>query len=119
MCLMNLSIAAVINALTDAKDAEYGEIKEESIDSLIHIWAEYDPKATGFVSTEDLVCILTELQPPLGCNFEWYDNENKLLKQSFEPIVIPDFLFALWMLSWMDSIEEKWKKLASMFKIPP
>ena len=73
MCMMNLSVAAVINALTDAKDAEYGEIKEESIDSLIDLWAEYDPNATGFVGTEELVCILAELPPPLGCNFKRYN----------------------------------------------
>ena len=39
MILMNLSIAAVINALTEASNSENKNIKEEYIDGLIQVWA--------------------------------------------------------------------------------
>ena len=92
---MNLSIAAVINALTDAKEAEWGHLKEEHAKSLIQFWAEYDPKGKGFISPEDLICLLSELPPPLGTNYDRYEKEQ--LKWDLEPIVIPD-LFNLFQL---------------------
>ena len=66
MVVMNLSIAAVIDGLADARKDSNSCVRKEDIENLISIWKEYDPKAEGFVSVIDLACILYELKTPLG-----------------------------------------------------
>jgi hypothetical protein len=36
------------------------------VQGLLDAWMEYDPKATGWISILDFVCLIIELPPPLG-----------------------------------------------------
>jgi hypothetical protein len=36
------------------------------VQNLIEQWMEYDPKATGWISVLDFVCLIIELPPPFG-----------------------------------------------------
>ena len=42
------------------------ELLPRHIDELIDKWAEYDPKATGFLTPRDFAFLLYELAPPIG-----------------------------------------------------
>ena len=49
MVVMNLSIAAVIDGLNEARNDFYSCVGSTDILELIELWKEYDPKATGWV----------------------------------------------------------------------
>ena len=38
----------------------------EHLDSLVELWKDYDPRATGFITYKDFVFLVYELPPPLG-----------------------------------------------------
>lgn len=94
MVAMNLSVAAVIDGLNAARKEESAMIARSSIDQLYTLWSIYDPKATGWISVEDMLFLFYELKPPLGLGFEIPDRikdqeEEKLnLRVRFEQIVI-------------------------------
>ncbi len=117
MILMNLSIAAVINALTEASNSENKNIKEEYIDGLIQVWAQYDPKATGFVTTDDLVCILSELPPPMGTGYDRYNEEKRMIMEEFEPTIIPDLRHTMRIENGVSSVSIR-AKFEKVFSIP-
>ena len=66
MLIMNLSVAAVIEGLDNAKKENMGIVEGDEIEILIDMWQDYDPMATGWISMKDLVFLLYELPPPLG-----------------------------------------------------
>jgi hypothetical protein len=66
MLIMNLSVAAVIEGLDNAKKENMGIVEGDEIEILIDMWQDYDPLATGWISMKDLVFLLYELPPPLG-----------------------------------------------------
>ena len=63
---MNLSVAAVIEGLENAKQSNDGIITGDDVQSLLEAWMEYDPKASGWISIIDFVCLIIELPPPFG-----------------------------------------------------
>lgn len=92
LVMMNLSIAAVINGLAAASKDLEGEVAKKDIESLIQVWAEYDPKATGFLPPRDLICLMSELPPPLGMYTDRFDAKGRKVKGRLKDIVIPDIL---------------------------
>ena len=64
--IMNLSVAAVIEGLENAKQSNDGIITGDDVQSLLEAWMEYDPKASGWISIIDFVCLIIELPPPFG-----------------------------------------------------
>lgn len=64
--IMNLSIAAVIEGLENAKLQNFGVINADNMNSLLVAWMEYDPNATGWISITDFICLIIELPPPFG-----------------------------------------------------
>jgi hypothetical protein len=66
MVVMNLSVAAVIDGLAEARKDSSSCVKKDHLAKLIDLWKEYDPKAKGHISIDDLVCLLYELPQPLG-----------------------------------------------------
>lgn len=66
MLIMNLSIAAVIEGLYQAKKANLSIISIDKLTEFNDYWLEFDPDATKFISMRDLVFLLYELPPPLG-----------------------------------------------------
>lgn len=73
---MNLSVAAVIEGLETAKNENMGVVQGEEIDELLNLWCDYDPSATGYISTKSLVFLLYELPPPLGRSKKGLDDGN-------------------------------------------
>ena len=63
---MNLSVAAVIEGLDTACKENLGFVEGSQIDDFIELWRDYDPQATGWISINSLIFLLTELPPPLG-----------------------------------------------------
>lgn len=74
--IMNLSVAAVIEGLEAAKNENTGIIEGEDVAGLIGRWQEYDPSASGWITSLDFVCLVIESPPPFGdvelrkCKFE-------------------------------------------------
>jgi hypothetical protein len=66
MLIMNLSVAAVIEGLDNAKKENMGIVKGDEIEDLINLWQDYDPTASGWISMNDLVFLLYELPSPMG-----------------------------------------------------
>lgn len=66
MIIINLTVAAVIDGLSSARKDNTGIIKKDEITDLIDLWAEYDPKATGWIDVTNLVFLLFELPKPIG-----------------------------------------------------
>ena len=66
MLIMNLSVAAVIEGLDTACKENLGFVEGSQIDDFIELWRDYDPQATGWISINSLIFLLTELPPPLG-----------------------------------------------------
>ena len=64
--ILNLSVAAVIEGLENAKQENSGSIAGDDVQALLDAWQEYDPKATGWISILDFVCLIIELPPPFG-----------------------------------------------------
>lgn len=67
---MNLTVAAVIDGLASARKDEGALISQDDIDVFIHLWSDYDPKATGWVSVECYVFLLFELPKSIGLGKE-------------------------------------------------
>jgi len=66
MVIMNLSVAAVIEGLAEASKENMGIVSGDQIDFLIEKWKDYDTRATGMISYQDLIFLLYEIPPPLG-----------------------------------------------------
>ena len=72
---MNLSIAAVIEGLDNAKSDSDAIINGDNLKTLLDAWMEYDPNATGWIKIEEFICLIIELEPPFG---------NKNLQNNFQ-----------------------------------
>lgn len=66
MIIMNLTVAAVIEGLNEARKENTGIVGGSDIDQLIETWKFYDPKGRGMIPYQDFVFLLHELDPPLG-----------------------------------------------------
>ena len=66
MVAMNLSVAAVIDGLSEARKDKDSSVNKENLNKFYELWEDYDPNATGFLSIEKLICLLYELEKPLG-----------------------------------------------------
>lgn len=64
--IMNLSVAAVIEGLENAKQLNSGLITKDDLQSLIDKWQDYDTKATGWISAIDFMELYIELPAPFG-----------------------------------------------------
>ena len=93
---MNLTIALFIDALTQEDDKEDFIIKFRDIDYFKKLWSSYDFESKGWINSNQLCFLVTELPKSLLChsplieenlqgNFEYIYNrkneENKLLHQ--------------------------------------
>ena len=58
MIIMNLSVAAVIEGLNEARKENCGIVGGDDIDFLMERWKDYDPKGTGFIQYEYFVFLL-------------------------------------------------------------
>ena len=63
---MNLSVAAVIEGLENAKQQNSGVICGDDVNSLIDAWMEFDPKATGWINILDFIELIITLPKPFG-----------------------------------------------------
>lgn len=90
--IMNLSIAAVIEGLENAKLQNFGVINADHCTSLMEAWMEYDPSASGWIKITDFICLLIELPHPFGneelrnmCQFftpeDFEINKDRIYKQ--------------------------------------
>ena len=76
MIIINLSFAAVIDGLQESRYVlESSYLNKSNLEELVQLWSQYDKKATGFISTHDLICLIYELLVPSGRN-----RENERLK---------------------------------------
>lgn len=66
MLILNLSVAAVIEGLDKARNENLGLIDADSIVEMIELWRDYDPNATGWITVDNLIFVLCQLQAPLG-----------------------------------------------------
>ena len=80
---MNLSVAAVIEGLENAKQQNSGVIEGDDVQALLDGWMKYDPEATGWIDILDFVCLVVELPHPFGnkfvgpqCSYSQKDFEN-------------------------------------------
>lgn len=64
--IMNLSIAAVIEGLENAKEMNSGCVSSDDVSELLKIWMDFDPFATGWICISDFICLIIELPPPFG-----------------------------------------------------
>ena len=64
--IMNLSVAAVIEGLENAKSDNEGIIESDDVNALLDHWMEFDPRATGWITVQDFICLLIELPEPFG-----------------------------------------------------
>ncbi|CAI2378685.1 unnamed protein product [Moneuplotes crassus] len=67
---MNLTVAAVIDGLASARKDEGALISSDNINTFIHLWSDYDPKATGWISIDAYIFLLFELPKPIGLGRE-------------------------------------------------
>lgn len=78
MVIMNLSVAAVIEGLTEASKENMGIVSGDQIDFLIEKWKDYDTNASGLISYQDFLFLLYEVPPPLGLGkFTTYYSDQK------------------------------------------
>lgn len=63
---MNLSVAAVIEGLEAAKSENSGVIEGDDVQALLDRWMEYDPRASGWISVLDFICLVIEAKAPFG-----------------------------------------------------
>ena len=63
MVIMNLSVAAVIDGLENARKENCGLVSVDDINQLISIWSDYDPDGTGWIDSTNLIFFLHELPP--------------------------------------------------------
>ena len=68
--IMNLSVAAVIEGLENAKTENSGVIEGDHVSGLLEQWMEYDPGACGWITSIDFVSLIIELEEPFG-EAEW------------------------------------------------
>ena len=66
MLILNLSVAAVIEGLDTARSENLGIVDADSILQLIELWRDFDPNATGWITVEDLIFVLCQLDAPMG-----------------------------------------------------
>ena len=64
--IMNLTVAAVLEGLDTARKENLGIVTVDVLDNFIALWRDYDPKANGWITVEDLIFMLSELEQPLG-----------------------------------------------------
>ena len=81
MLVMNLSVAAVIEGLDNAKKENMGIVKGDEIEDLINLWQDYDPSASGWISMNDLVFLLYELPSPMGKRLNYLSQEEASQEQ--------------------------------------
>ncbi|GMH33671.1 hypothetical protein BSKO_01505 [Bryopsis sp. KO-2023] len=62
--LLNLFLAIVLENYSSGSDLSL--VDETHLLQFKHLWQEFDPDASGFLRTTDLVSFLRELPPPLG-----------------------------------------------------
>lgn len=67
--IMNLSVAAVIEGLENAKQQNSGVIEGDDVQALLDGWMKYDPDATGWINILDFICLVVELPHPFGNKF--------------------------------------------------
>jgi hypothetical protein len=63
---MNLSVAAVIEGLENAKEQNSGVIQGDHVQDLLDCWMLFDKKAKGWISILEFVCLIILLPPPFG-----------------------------------------------------
>jgi len=64
--IMNLSVAAVIEGLENAKEQNSGVIQGDHVQDLLDCWMLFDKKAKGWISILEFVCLIILLPPPFG-----------------------------------------------------
>ena len=64
--IMNLTVAAVLEGLDTARKENLGIVSGDVLDNFIALWKDYDPKASGWLTVDNLVFLLSELDEPLG-----------------------------------------------------
>jgi len=62
--ILNLFVGVVLEAFENSAEGEI--LSPDDLESFTTVWAEYDPYATWYVSTDDLKKLINEIPPPLG-----------------------------------------------------
>jgi len=78
MLIMNLTVAAVISGLDEANAENSGVVTGNDIEDFIERWKTYDPKATGYITVNDLIFLCYELPEPLGTKKKEVDEDESL-----------------------------------------
>ena len=106
---LNLFIAVILDNFSQISDHEEEDasisngVNDEMLDEFRKAWSHYDPKATRFIPSTDLLSLLRRLKPPLGLGRKAQPVDLfRLVKKiaipsrvmvhsdSLSPVVIPD-----------------------------
>eukprot|EP00352_Strombidinopsis_acuminata_P000441 CAMPEP_0176348518 /NCGR_PEP_ID=MMETSP0126-20121128/7929_1 /TAXON_ID=141414 ORGANISM="Strombidinopsis acuminatum, Strain SPMC142" /NCGR_SAMPLE_ID=MMETSP0126 /ASSEMBLY_ACC=CAM_ASM_000229 /LENGTH=70 /DNA_ID=CAMNT_0017697357 /DNA_START=1236 /DNA_END=1448 /DNA_ORIENTATION=+ len=69
--MVNLFLAVVLEGFLKINDENQGVVTAEHFDTLLDLWGDYDPDATGWIKPQEIVFLLYELPAPLGKNDEY------------------------------------------------
>lgn len=70
LLVLNSFLAIIIEGYSRSKIVNDLIVGKQEIDDFLQIWEEYDPDATGFISPENYLFLIKELEPPLGLKDE-------------------------------------------------
>jgi len=71
LLMVNLLVAIILDNYSEQEnedDEADKEVTEETMEKFKHVWAEKDPRATGFIPLTDLPWLIMHLPKPLGLN---------------------------------------------------
>lgn len=66
LIMINLFLAMTIEGYFETQIEEEAVINSYQLKEFLVKWSEYDPEGTGYITFDDLVFLMFELQPPLG-----------------------------------------------------
>merc|ERR1719311_1413519 len=66
LLLLNLLVAIILDNFGDTQTFENCAVQHEDLMAFARKWAEFDPRATGFIDSHDLDRLIRTLPLPLG-----------------------------------------------------
>ena len=91
MVIMNLYIAVVLEGFAESTKENEATITPDDFEKFHDRWAEYDPNASEYITSQELVFVLHEIHPPLGflhndweLDGELFTNAMKIKQRSLE-----------------------------------
>ena len=74
--VLNLFVGVVLDAFNASAEGDI--LGPNDLEHFIDLWAEFDPDACGYISTDDLKHFVLKLDPPLGILDKQEDSYNSL-----------------------------------------